>query len=68
VRPKNINAEVVECVEAKTKIADQRLNAAYKALQAGSKPINVNRYWLRNASGSNTEMPIAPFTEHGIGR
>ena len=26
--------EVVECVRAKTNIADQRLNAAYKALQA----------------------------------
>src|SRR5262249_31402747 len=26
--------EVVECVQAKTSVADQRLNAAYKALQA----------------------------------
>ena len=26
--------EVVDCVQAKTNVADQRLNAAYKALQA----------------------------------
>jgi uncharacterized protein YecT (DUF1311 family) len=31
---KTSTLEVVECVRAKTNIADQRLNAAYKALQA----------------------------------
>ena len=31
---KTSTLEVVQCVEAKTNIADQRLNAAYKALQA----------------------------------
>jgi uncharacterized protein YecT (DUF1311 family) len=31
---KTSTLEVVECVRAKTKIADQGLNAAYKALQA----------------------------------
>jgi uncharacterized protein YecT (DUF1311 family) len=31
---KTSTPEVVECVRAKTSIADQRLNAAYKALQA----------------------------------
>jgi uncharacterized protein YecT (DUF1311 family) len=31
---KTSTLEVVECVRAKTSVADQRLNAAYKALQA----------------------------------
>ena len=31
---KTSTLELVECVQAKTNIADQRLNAAYKALQA----------------------------------
>jgi uncharacterized protein YecT (DUF1311 family) len=33
---------VVECVQAKTDAADQRLNTAYKTLQPGSTPIGVN--------------------------
>jgi uncharacterized protein YecT (DUF1311 family) len=31
---KNSTVEVVDCVQKKTNVADQRLNAAYKALQA----------------------------------
>ena len=31
---KTSTVEVVDCVQAKTKVADQRLNTAYKALQA----------------------------------
>jgi uncharacterized protein YecT (DUF1311 family) len=31
---KSSTLAVVECVQAKTNVADQRLNAAYKALQA----------------------------------
>ena len=31
---KTLTLAVVECVQAKTNVADQRLNAAYKALQA----------------------------------
>jgi uncharacterized protein YecT (DUF1311 family) len=31
---KTSTVEVVDCVQAKTNVADQRLNAAYKALQA----------------------------------
>jgi uncharacterized protein YecT (DUF1311 family) len=31
---KSSTLEVVQCVQARTNIADQRLNAAYKALQA----------------------------------
>ena len=31
---KTSTLEVVQCVQAKTNISDQRLNAAYKALQA----------------------------------
>jgi len=31
---KSSTLAIVECVQAKTKVSDQRLNAAYKALQA----------------------------------
>jgi uncharacterized protein YecT (DUF1311 family) len=30
-------------------------------------PLNVNRYWRHNAFGSNTETPIAAFTERQDG-
>ena len=59
---------VVECVQAKTALADQRLNAAYKALQARVDPLNVNRCYRRNACGSNTGTPIAAFTEPRTGQ
>jgi uncharacterized protein YecT (DUF1311 family) len=44
---------VVECVQAKTNVADQRLNAAYKALQARidaaqRQPLlSAQRLWLQ---------------------
>jgi Lysozyme inhibitor LprI len=58
---------VVECVQAKTNVADQRLNAAYKALQARIDALNVN-HWRRNVFGSNTGTPIAAFTERRTGQ
>ena len=45
--------DVVECVQAKTNAADQRLNAAYKALQAGIKAnqrqplLAAQRLWVQ---------------------
>jgi uncharacterized protein YecT (DUF1311 family) len=50
---KTSTPEVVECVRAKTSIADQRLNAAYKALQAQvdnaqSQPLlTAQRLWVQ---------------------
>ena len=44
---------VVECVQAKTALADQRLNAAYKALQARVDPaqrqplLSAQRLWVQ---------------------
>ena len=44
---------VVECVQAKTNAADQRLNAAYKALQARVDPaqrqplLSAQRLWVQ---------------------
>jgi uncharacterized protein YecT (DUF1311 family) len=44
---------IVECVQAKTKAADERLNAAYKALQARIDPaqrqplLNAERLWVQ---------------------
>jgi uncharacterized protein YecT (DUF1311 family) len=45
---------IVECLQAKTKAADQRLNAAYKALQARIDPglprqplLKAQRLWLQ---------------------
>jgi uncharacterized protein YecT (DUF1311 family) len=44
---------VVECVQAKTNAADQRLNAAYKALQARIEPVQrqpllvAQRLWVQ---------------------
>jgi uncharacterized protein YecT (DUF1311 family) len=44
---------VVECVKAKTNIADQRLNAAYKALQTRIDPaqrqplLTAQRLWVQ---------------------
>lgn len=44
---------IVECVQAKTKAADQRLNAAYKALQARIDPaqrqplVKAQRLWVQ---------------------
>src|SRR5580693_4955690 len=44
---------VVECVQAKTNVADQRLNAAYKALQARieanqrQSPLAAQRPWVQ---------------------
>jgi len=45
--------DIVECVQAKTKISDQRLNAAYKALQtridaAPRQPlVSAQRLWVQ---------------------
>lgn len=45
--------DIVACVEAKTKVADQRLNAAYKALQARIDPaqrqplLAAQRLWVQ---------------------
>ena len=44
---------IVECVQAKTNVADQRLNAAYKALQARIDPaqrqplLSAQRLWVQ---------------------
>ena len=44
---------VVECVQAKTALADQRLNAAYKALQVRTEPtqrqplVLAQRLWVQ---------------------
>ena len=44
---------IVECVQAKTRAADQRLNAAYKALQARIVPaqrqplVTAQRLWVQ---------------------
>src|ERR1700730_18551085 len=44
---------VVECVQAKTNVADQRLNAAYKAMQArmdaahGQPLLAAQRLWVQ---------------------
>jgi uncharacterized protein YecT (DUF1311 family) len=54
---------VVECVQAKTNAADQRLNAAYKASQARIEPaqrqplLSAQRLWVQ------FETPTAAFTE-----
>jgi uncharacterized protein YecT (DUF1311 family) len=44
---------IVECLQAKTKVSDQRLNAAYKALQARIDPaqrqplLAAQRIWIQ---------------------
>ena len=60
---KTSTIEVVDCVKAKTNVADQRLNAAYKALQA---QIDANQ--RQPVYGSNTGTPIAPSTERKTDR
>jgi uncharacterized protein YecT (DUF1311 family) len=50
---KTATLAVVECVQAKTNVADQRLNAAYKALQAridaaqGQPLLAAQRLWVQ---------------------
>jgi hypothetical protein len=63
---KTSTVEVIDCVQAKTNVADQRLNAAYKALQRPDR-----RQSTPTATHSATPVdpipgtPIAPFTERG---
>src|SRR6266481_1119775 len=50
---KRSTLEIVECVQAKTEVWDQRLNAAYKALQARIDPgqrqplLAAQRLWVQ---------------------
>jgi uncharacterized protein YecT (DUF1311 family) len=59
---------VVECVQAKTTVADQRLNSAYKALQARIDAAQRQPLLAAQVCGSNTAMPTAASMEFKMGR
>ena len=59
---------VVEWVQEKTNVADQRLNAAYKALQAQIDANQRQPLLAAQRHGSNTGTRIAPSTERKTDR
>ena len=65
---KTSTIEVVDCVKAKTNVADQRLNAAYKALQAQIDANQRQPLLAAQRHGSNTGTRIAPSTERKTDR